>query len=147
MLNLKAVKRRHVLRMRRLDRIDRVKGIGKTEDTISTPNPIEEPKRHRRMGPKCLKIFVFLLAYELLFPILFFYHFFKSYIKLDDWLYEKGIDPDTNTHAFCFFCWFSWQVTKRTTLYPFYFVYSLILDCREIQAETSWGKLAKRLFV
>ena len=147
MLNLNAAKRRHVLRMRKLDRIDKIKEVGRIESTISIPNSVAAPKQDRRLGTKYLKITVFLLVYELVFPILFFYDFFRSFTKLNEWLYEEDIAPDTNIHEFISVCWFTWQVVKTTILYPIYFVYSVILDCREIQAETSWGKLAKRLFV
>lgn len=147
MLNLNAAKRRHILRMRRLDKVDKIKETGRTETPLPASNPIEVSKQNKRIWTKCCKILVFLLVYELLFPFLFLYHFFRSFIRLDDWLYEEGIPYDSAEHRFYVGCWFAWQIIKNTILYPFYFLYALMLDCRNIRADTSWKQLTKRLFI
>ena len=83
---------------------------------------------------RLLKVFMFFIVSEAIFPILWAYHFFKSY---EIWAEDEsgGIG----------FLWFSWQFLKLG-LYPFLLAYYIIKDCRDIQADTSLGSLVKRLF-
>lgn len=83
---------------------------------------------------RAFKIFMFFIVSEAIFPILWAYHFFKSF---EEW----GTDESEGAG----FLWFSWQFLKLG-LYPFLLAYYIIKDCRDIQADTSWWSLVKRLF-
>ena len=85
-------------------------------------------------GVRLLKICVFFIVCEALFPILWAYHFYKSFE-------ERG----ANESDFVGVLWFSWQFLKLG-LYPFLLAYYIIKDCRDIQANTSLWSLIKRLF-
>lgn len=83
---------------------------------------------------RTFKILMFFIVSEAIFPILWAYHFFKSY---EIWGEDESGDLG--------FLWFSWQFLKLG-LYPFLLVYYIMKDCRDIQADTSWWSLIKRLF-
>ncbi len=147
MLNLDAAKRRHVLRMRRLNKIDKLKRGGAYEKPAETPESDAPPKPKRQTATKWIKIVAFLVVYEALFPILLLYRAIRSFSRLDDWLYDSGITPSSFSYDFVVGSWVIWKAIKHGFLYPFYFIYGVVLDCREIQADTTWGQLAKRLFI
>ena len=84
---------------------------------------------------RAFKIFVFFIVCEAIFPILWAYHFYKSY---EEWVGEDGSD-------FIGVLWLTWECLKLAW-YPVFLVYYIIKDCRDIQANTSWWSLVKRLF-
>lgn len=83
---------------------------------------------------RVFKIFVFLIVSEAIFPILWAYDLFKSSEK---W----GVDES----KLAYYLWGFWHVLKFL-LYPFFLAYYILTDCRDIQANTSWWSLVKRLF-
>ena len=83
---------------------------------------------------RLLKICVFFIVSEAIFPILWAYRFYKSCV-------EQNADENNSFDAL----WMSWEVIKLG-LYPFFLAYYIIKDCRDIQANTSWWSLLKRLF-
>lgn len=84
---------------------------------------------------RAFKIFVFFIVCEAIFPILWAYHFYKSY---EEWVGEDGSD-------FIGVLWMAWEFLKLAW-YPVFLAYYIIKDCRDIQANTSWWSLVKRLF-
>lgn len=83
---------------------------------------------------RVFKIFVLFIVSEAIFPILWAYHFYKSY---EEWAADES--------NFTGVLWLSWQCLKLG-LYPFFLAYYIIKDCRDIQANTSWWSLFGRLF-
>ena len=83
---------------------------------------------------RVLKIFALFIVSEAIFPILWVYHFFKSY---EEW---RADESDLRFVLLLF-----WEGLKLTW-YPFLLAYHIIKDCRDIQVNTSWWSLFKRLF-
>ena len=83
---------------------------------------------------RLLKVFMLFIVSEAIFPILWAYHFFKS-----------CVEGDPNESDFVGFLRFSWEFLK-VLWYPIFIIYHIIKDCRDIQADTSWWSLVKRLF-
>ena len=85
-------------------------------------------------GVRLFKICVFLIVSEAIFPILWAYDLFKSY--------EESEADESNINGIL---WTAWGLLKLVW-YPFFLVYYVIKDCRDIQANTPWWPLLKRLF-
>ena len=83
---------------------------------------------------RIFKVFVLFIVSEAISPILWAYNLYKS---LDE------SDPDESD--FIGFLRFSWEFLK-VVWYPIFIAYDIIMDCRDIQANTSWWYLFKRLF-
>ncbi|MDE0470155.1 MAG: hypothetical protein OYL97_24155 [Candidatus Poribacteria bacterium] len=83
---------------------------------------------------RILKICVFLLICEVLFPFLWAYDLFKSSVE---WRVDES--------KLAYYLWGFWHALKLAW-YPFFLAYYIIKDCREIQADTSLWALLKRLF-
>lgn len=83
---------------------------------------------------RLLKVFMLFIVSEAIFPILWAYHFFKS-----------CVEGDPNESDFVGFLRFSWEFLK-VLWYPIFIIYDIIKNCRDIQADTSWWSLVKRLF-